>query len=315
MKFRLIILLCIIFGITQLFGISDNAGTNGFNFLKIHYSARATGMGSAYAGLADDADGVFYNPAALIQITRKEFSTTYMNYFEGYNGGSFSVVYPYKDNLKFSFFTEFLTTSDIDKTTVDALGNYSGKNGTFGSSDLVLGFGFGYVLKDNINIGINTKFVSETIDTYSASALAFDLAILHQTTNDKVKVGIAIRNIGTQLSYYSDSKYSEGLPTVIDVGFCYRFKKNLLFTLDVIRPLNYDFYGTLGAEYILYKVFALRAGYNSNSSDWKFGGDLEFLSGISLGFGVKKSRYKFDYALSSYGDLGYINQLSLGFIF
>jgi hypothetical protein len=36
-----------------------------YSFLKIGVSAKAQAMGGAYAGLADDIGGLYYNPAGL----------------------------------------------------------------------------------------------------------------------------------------------------------------------------------------------------------------------------------------------------------
>jgi hypothetical protein len=38
-----------------------------------------------------------------------------------------------------------------------------------------------------------------------------------------VKVGVSLRNMGAQLSYYSDSKYKEKLPFTFAAAGSYRF--------------------------------------------------------------------------------------------
>ena len=44
-------------------------GTFGGQELKIGVSARATAMGSAFTGVADDASSVFWNPGGLVNVT------------------------------------------------------------------------------------------------------------------------------------------------------------------------------------------------------------------------------------------------------
>ena len=62
-------------------------------------------------------------------------------------------------------------------------------------------------------------------------------------------------------------------------------------------------------------MLALRGGYKSNAKDWRAGGDNETFAGISFGFGIFWQKYTVDYAIISYGDLGYVNQVSLKYSF
>eukprot|EP00825_Cyclidium_porcatum_P028455 TRINITY_DN30709_c0_g1_i1.p1 TRINITY_DN30709_c0_g1~~TRINITY_DN30709_c0_g1_i1.p1 ORF type:complete len:462 (-),score=36.85 TRINITY_DN30709_c0_g1_i1:10-1395(-) len=71
----------------------------------------------------------------------------------------------------------------------------------------------------------------------------------------------------------------------------------------------------LGAEYQYNDQFTGRIGYKTNASDWKNGGSLEILSGISAGVGFNWHYLGLDYAYISYGDLGSVNQISLRYRF
>ena len=53
-------------------------GTFGGQFLKIGTSARATGMGSAFTGVADDATSVFWNPGGLVNVLGNEVSLNHV---------------------------------------------------------------------------------------------------------------------------------------------------------------------------------------------------------------------------------------------
>ncbi|MCD4651937.1 MAG: PorV/PorQ family protein [Candidatus Cloacimonetes bacterium] len=301
--------------ISSLWGIHDDAGTSGFNFLKMNFSTRAAAMGNAYTGLSNDADGVFFNPAGLVRTTRMELATTYLNYFEGYNGGSLAFVLPVEKNIRLATFIQFLTTSDIEKTLVDAAGNYAGTDGTFGSTDFVVGLSYARVLNDVLYLGSNLKFISETIDDNNAVAIAGDISLMHRTTNDDLMLGASLRNVGKQLTYFTDAEYAEGLPTVAEVGFSYHPLEQLYANLDICKPLTSDIYGKLGVEYKVHRLLSLRGGYKTNAADWKLGGDYDWLSGVSMGFGVCWKSYMIDYAAVSYGDLGLVNQFSIKYLF
>ncbi len=311
---RRIAVLALLAAILPLAAVNDDAGTTGFNFLKVTYSTRAAAMGNAYTGLSNDADAVFFNPAGLVEARGGEVATSYMSYIDGFQGGSLSYLMANNPNRRVAFFTKYLTRGDITKTLVDDSGNYAGEDGTYASTDLELGATIAFRINDVINLGINAKYIHESIDDASAGAAVLDVGLLHQTTNQNLKLGLALRNIGKQLSYYSDDEYDEGLPTLVEVGFSYHPVERLIAGLDIYKPLAGDFSGRLGLEYRVHPLLDLRAGYKTNADDWRTGGDMEALAGLSMGFGVHWRNYVIDYAASSYGDLGMVHQFSLRYL-
>ncbi|MFH1850915.1 MAG: hypothetical protein ABIA75_01080, partial [Candidatus Neomarinimicrobiota bacterium] len=54
----------------------QRVGTSIFTFLKIGTSARAAGMSEAVVALNQDAASLYYNPGAVAQFTRPEFSAS-----------------------------------------------------------------------------------------------------------------------------------------------------------------------------------------------------------------------------------------------
>ncbi|MCD4829232.1 MAG: PorV/PorQ family protein [Candidatus Cloacimonetes bacterium] len=297
--------------VMPLAAIHDDAGTTGFNFLKVTYSARAAAMGNAYTGLSNDADAVFFNPAGLVEAQSSELATSYLHYFDGFQGGSLSFLLARNPRFRTAVFTKFLTRGDITRTVVDDAGNYAGEDGTYAASNIEAGLSVAFVLNDVINLGLNAKFIRESIDGSSASAALLDVGILHQTTNENLKLGLVMRNLGTQLSYFSDAEYDEGMPLLVEVGFSYQPTEKLLANLDIYKPMASDFSGRLGVEYRIHQLLDLRGGYNTDSNDWRTGGGADFLAGISMGFGVHWRNYVIDYAASSYGDLGLVHQFSI----
>jgi len=295
---------------------NENAGTSGFTFLKVNYSARAAAMGNAYTGLSNDADAVFFNPAGLVQVTSAQASLTYMNYIDGVNCGSASYVYPYNNKTSFAFFAKGLSATE-DRTLANEMGQFEGIDGTFGMSNIVLGISAARYLLNMLDLGINIKYIQESLDDKSASAIAIDAGLMHQSTNENLKVGISFRNLGKQLTYYTNDEYEEIMPMTLTIGFNYHPKEKLYATLDVYKPLDNDIFGRIGLEYKIHPLFDLRAGYKTNASDWATGGDYDFISGISAGAGFDLQKYSLllDYAIVSYGDLGLVNQLSIKYSF
>lgn len=310
LQFKIMLMVIIIFTL-KLSAESENIGTTGFNFFKVQYSARANAMANSYMGLSNTADALFYNPAGIQQIQTREVSTTFMNYFYGFNGGSISFVHPYSQNFHLGVFCSYVGNNDIKKTSATEDGSFDQEFGTFGASDLLFGFGFSKYVNDILDIGINAKYLYENLDDTSASAIAFDLSLLHQTTNPKLKLGAGIKNLGKQLTYYTDSKYDEKLPLVYVAGFSYSFTQNILANADIYRPNSADFSGRFGFEAKVHHNLALRLGYKTNASDWRTDGDLGKFGGLSSGLGINWRNLVVDYSIASFGDLGFVNQISL----
>ena len=63
----------------------DDVGTTGAPFLKIGVGARAIGMGEAYGGLADEVNAIYWNPAGLVNVQRRELSFMHAAWFASIN--------------------------------------------------------------------------------------------------------------------------------------------------------------------------------------------------------------------------------------
>lgn len=310
---RLTLALTILVMSTALFAINDKAGTSGFTFLKLNFSTKAAAMGNAYTGNGAGTDGVSFNSAALAQVENMEISTGYMNYIEGIHIGSVALVKPINESFGMSVFGHFLSAEE-DRTIIDGSGDYIGTNGTFGMSDLIVGAGVGMKFNESVDVGVTAKYIQQKLDDAISTAVAFDISILHQTPNPSVKVGLAYKNVGKQLSYNTDEENEENLPTEF-VGGIYYHKERFSAVLDVSKPNDFDLMARFGAEYGIHELLSLRAGYKSNAGDWRNGGDWELFSGLSFGAGFSWKKYMIDYAVSSYGDLGMVNQISLAYQF
>jgi hypothetical protein len=310
-----VVLICGTISIPQNLSAHEDVGTTGFNFLRVIYSARATALGNAYTAMSDDTDAVFFNPAGLPNARSKGIATTYMNYFEGFQGGSVVYISPSQERLSFGIFAQYLGNQSITRTMVDEQGEYMGTAGTFGANDIVVGFASGYYIHEFLNLGASIRYISESLEDYSASAAVIDLGVLHQTMNENLKVGVTLKNVGTQITYYTATKYREKMPTQVTVGFNYRFHEKFVGNLDILKPLDNDFSGRIGLEYRLHPILTLRTGFDTRTDDWKMGGDYDFFSGLSGGFGINYNNYELNYGITSYGDLGLVNQITLKYLF
>jgi hypothetical protein len=267
-------------------------------------------MANAFTGLSDDGDAVFFNTAGLTQNHTRHLKTTYLNYIDGMSGGSIVLSTDYHDDWKIAPFVQFMMSDAI--TRRDEMNQ---NLGTFYTSSYVVGIGFAKTLDPALCVGFNIKYFYEKLDNNTASAIAGDFSVLHQTNNPDLKIGASLKNFGTQISHFTENKHDEGMPIVAVVGASYNLFDRASINLDVCKPLDNDFFGRLGCEFVYNELFTIRAGFDSRMNDYRTQATMDFLSGISLGLGFVWEAYIIDYALSSMGSLGIVNQLSVSYRF
>ena len=77
-----------------VWAVNEEAGTTGFANLKNVYSARAIALGQSLTGQVRNPDGLYFNPAALLNIEGNELGTTYTNSFIDTQGGQIQYLMP-----------------------------------------------------------------------------------------------------------------------------------------------------------------------------------------------------------------------------
>ncbi|MEN6445623.1 MAG: PorV/PorQ family protein [Candidatus Cloacimonas sp.] len=289
----------------------QDAGTTGFSTLKIIYSARANAMGQAMLGRNMNFDGMQFNPATLIRIENKGAFTTLADHFVGSGGGSVGYVVPKNIYTSYGFYLNYWNSGSIDRTDIGPNGEFIELDDTFSAQDIAAGFAVAKFVSPALDAGGSVKLVLDQIDGKSATAALIDVGILHHTPNERVKVGLSARNLGFQLSHYTDNKYSEGIPVTYGVGLGINAGANSLLNIDLTKATGENFIGKLGIEQRIHPALVLRGGFKTNAGDYSMGGSMGWTSGISLGLGWLWKNYAIDYAISSYGDLGLTNQVSL----
>jgi hypothetical protein len=289
----------------------QDAGTTGFSTLKLLYSAEATAMGGAMTGRVQNFDGMQFNPATILKVPNRAVSTTFMDHLVGSAGGSVSYLVPKNIYSSYGFFLNYWNSGAIDRTEIGNNGELIELNDTFSAQNILAGFSLAKFLTPAVDAGGSIKVIFDQIDNSSASAALLDLGILHHTANERIKVGLAVRNLGFQISHYTDKNYSEGLPLTYGAGLGIDLGRKTQLNGDLSKATGENIIARFGVEHQIHPALALRAGFRSNAADYYLGGGLGLSSGLSLGLGWVWKDYAIDYAVSSFGDLGLTNQLSL----
>lgn len=283
----------------------SKAGTSAFSFLKINIGARAVGMGGAFSGLASDETAMYYNPAGLASLEGRHYIAEYHNYFTDLQNGFVGYVHEVRYGTVVGAYLSYLDYGDFIKT--DEAGNILGE---FGGGDMVLGLSAATTRGESYRFGATVKFIYETLEDYSATGVALDLGARYNTFRGRYTAGLAVQNLGFQLSSLGEDKGD--LPLTVRAGGS-ATPKGLPMTVaaDVIVPTDNDIHFAVGAEYFELKPLYIRAGWNSFGSNYKADGTDDTWSGLSFGAGFDLKKMHIAYAVSLAADLGESHRITL----
>ncbi len=283
-------------------------GTSSGQFLKLGAGARAAGMGEAYSSVADDASAIYWNPAALSRINGSsamfmhaallaDISYEFLGYGQNFGRGFLGLG------------VQYLSMPAFHET--DPLGFPTGTS--FSPGDMSLALAYALPLNERYSVGLSGKYIRSEIDK-TASTFAADLGVLAKPCSGRGKdlsLSLVVQNLGGSFKY---EQKSDPLPLNVKLGSSLPVAKNWLIGLDVNFPLDNRAYAALGTEYRLnYDAetgFAGRLGFNSKTL-----GDIDGLSGISIGAGLNFRQSWLDYAFLPFGTIGMTHRISITIAF
>lgn len=276
-------------------------GTEASPFLKIDSGARASAMGGAFTAIADDASGIFYNPAGPALMRKAEIFLSHNQWIEELNAEQISYVHPVSDKL--TYFAGFSALLSPMMPSYDLDGN---RTGTFNSLDSMYGGGVSLIEK-NIIAGCFVKMITQEAYNEKGSAYAGDVGLM--STHGNFRFGAAAQNLGGKMKIY---KEEFDLPRIYRGGAAYRALDKYWLSGEVQRLGEADVSYALGAEGEFNLATSasafIRFGYNSGRS--KNAGP-----GITAGLGLSLLKFSLDYAFSPFGDLGDTHRISLAIRF
>jgi hypothetical protein len=297
----------------------DKVGTAATQFLKIGVSARAVGMGDAFVALADDASGLYYNPAAITQVLGGEAILSHVDLYHGSGisyefGGVVLPMYIGTGRVGFSF--QALRTDDMAETTpVDPEG--TGRN--FRSSEYGIATTYALELTDKFSLGFSFRFISSSLAKLdgirdepavdgSAASWGVDVGTMYRTGYRGINFGMAISNFGPDITY---EREPAPLPINFKVGGTVDLYRDgmqaLVLALEGSHPNDAAERANLGGEYVYGDWVALRGGYRFNYDDegWSVGGGAYLVGG----------NVRFDYAYTKMESLTDVHRYTLAIRF
>jgi len=271
---------------------ANGPGTAGANFLKIGVGARAAAMGDAFTAVADDSTSLYWNPAGLAKMEKRQLSATYNMWFAGINQGYLGIGFPLSRGGIVAGGVNYVDMGDFDGR--DEAGN---PTGTFTASALNYQLGYANRFREKFLWGISVGIVQDTIAEDIKSTYAANLGLIYKSS-ESLSLGLVVQNIGGELG-------GDPLPFVAKIGMAYTWK-SLLLALDIAKPTDNDLYYGAGIEWWIMDGIALRAGYKTNQ---------DIGEGLTAGLGFNKGKIRFDYAYVPYGELGNTHRVLLGMSF
>jgi len=269
------------------------------SFLNIGPGARALGLGGAYSALGEDADSVYWNPAGLARLEKKEVAASHAELFAQSRHDFLAYAHPTAMGTFAGAFT-YLSQTGLDGR--DAMGR---PTGSYQASDSALTAG--YARKTEwADLGATVKYLRSHIASTEAQGMAFDLGA--RKTLGALILGAAARNLGPGLKYEDQRN---DLPLRIVAGGAYKLAGGHALAFELTNgPRGAGTDAAFGGEYQAIKGVALRAGYATRSVGGGTGFDAA--RGLSLGVGLRNERLSLDYAVLPMGELGTSHRFSLG---
>jgi hypothetical protein len=285
-----LIVLSLIFPVLLL-AKGDGTGKNTAEFLETSQGVKASGMGGACVAVADDIQSIYWNPAGLARLERKEFLASRNFWMVDTDIDLVAYGQPIKwIHGVLAGGIILMNTDGGDETTNKKTGN-SLKVKCFG---LTASYGR-YIAKD-ISAGVTMRFINQNYANYKGSGFAHDAGLLADV--DPFSIGVSLSNIGEDIEI-DNAKNS--LPTKIRAGLGYKtsiYERPTLISFDLARPKDQDVVYHLGIEYQIIPKIDVRCGYNT-------------LSGYSTGFGYRSvGRGKLETLLGQM-DYAYVQNKSL----
>ena len=299
-------------------------------FLNLVTSPRQAALGGKVLTIFDeDVNQAHFNPATINPEMDNHLAVNYGSYFGEVTYGTAAYAYTYDRHIQ----TFHAGVNYVNYGKFEGYDENGNKTASFTGSEMALSLGYSYnVPFTNFYFGANAKLISSTLESYTSYGGAVDLGALFIDEGNDVNWALVVRNIGTQITTYSGLQ--EKLPMEILVGVSQEVENVPIrwhLTLENLQQWNIGFsnpnraigsidgaatqekvgflnnalrHVVFGAELFPQKGFNIRVGYNFRRGEELRVIDQRNFSGISLGFGLKMGKLKFNYSHSRYSLAG-----------
>lgn len=275
-------------------GNPDRTGQAGASELLINPWAASSGWYGLNISSVRGVEATYVNVAGLtfLNNTQIEFSRT-----EWLVGSEISInSFAFAQKVGDGAIGLSLTSMDLGEIEITTTDNPDGTGAFYKPRFSNIGLSYARNFADYLSGGLTVRVISESISNASAVGVAMDAGIQYITGNEtypeRIKMGIALKNIGTPMKFNGDGLSFRGnvpdgdyqmtqefrsesfeLPSMLTIGLSYDFhfgQTNRLTAAGnfISNSFYKDQFGA-GLEYALkvknIEMFMLRAGYRYES--------------------------------------------------
>ncbi|WNM18652.1 type IX secretion system protein PorQ [Flavobacterium capsici] len=317
---------CTLFIVSNLTVFGQVGGRSVYQFLNLVTSPRQAALGGKTITIYDnDVNQAHFNPATINAEMDNHLALNYGSYYGDVTYGTAAYAYTYDRHLQ----TFHAGVNYVNYGKFDGYDENGQPTSSFTGSDISLSFGYAYNIPfSSFYVGANAKLISSTLESYNSFGAAIDIGGLFIDERNDVNWALVIRNIGTQITPYAETR--EKLPLEVLVGVSQLMENVPIrwhLTLENMQqwqvafsnpnraegsldggstPEKVSFFNNalrhivVGAELFPDKGFNLRLGYNFRRAEELRILEQRNFSGISVGIGLKIRKLKFNYSYSRY---------------
>jgi hypothetical protein len=333
---RGVVMLALFFSLGQVQG--QNGGRYTYEFLELPLSARQAGLGGVMVPTRDYdvANGIF-NPSTLNKEHHKQLSLNYCDFASDINYGMIGTGYHFGKIGTLGLGLQYINYGKFTQANAT-----SEKLGTFSAGEYALIGGWGMPIDSQLSVGLGSKIIYSALYDRQSFGMAFDLSGSYQLKEHYFSAGFLARNIGFQIKPYSSGN-REPLPLKVQAGVSKGFahlplrlsliltnlqQGDLSFTdpndQNNVDPLTGEIsdegpgigkkimlHTAFHAEFTITKYINLRFGYNFKRRDELKISTRPGMAGLSLGGGLKISKFIINYGRMFYHLSGSGNYFSV----
>lgn len=280
----------------------------GYNFLNIPVSSHVYAMGGVNSALIDnDVMLVDQNPALLGPEIGMQAAASYMHYMGSGNFGGVRFGMYAGEHGAWSAGIRYLNYGAFDGYLPDGT-----STGSFTPADFVFEGSYSRDINDRLRGGVSYRMIYSTYEQYTAFAMAVDLGINYYNEEKDLSFSAVLTNMGGQVKRF-DAAYQRlpfdfrlgymqsigNSPFQISVNAWYLTKWRIPYyshdknnpDKDLQKKANFfsDLFRHLvfGLQYSPSEKFYISLGYNYKTRTDMSSYQRNFLSGFSLGAGIR----------------------------
>lgn len=282
----------------------SNAGKSGLVILELPLGIRTSGRAGARVLETGGADALFGNAAGLVAAdgapaTQASASTT--RWFADTRVHTAAAAARAGRVGTFGISVAYLDYGEMPGAQNAGAGGSTGNyvvTEPFSARSMAVGLSYARRMTDRFAFGVTARYAEETIHTYSANAVTFDVGMTYATGLGSLRIGGLVQNFGQEARYLGNTFK---VPTTFRLATAYDLTPaasrygRLTAIAEAMHPNNGPEEIHAAFEYAPVAALALRGGYGFGQDEGgaTFGGSLDV-----------RGRLAVDAFYAAYGRLG-----------